>query len=243
MKRIRKPIALSLVAAGITFGTLAVAQSARADDGTRTVAWLVTSGSFDNRFGTPQTLYAGSLECGTGLLQVDVYDTSTPEHAALVQALIDGGTLTSGQDTPVYLSNQDVELTPCATPTASTPASTTPTMTTPPVTKPPVEPTPTPTHSSGTPPVHTTRPTAPPTAPATAPATSPTTAATSPSHSATNPMSQPSTLGGSKVQKVNQNAAADSLAYTGSNTGPELAAGILATLSGLVLLICKRKKA
>lgn len=225
---IRAIAGTTLAATGLALGFAAVTPALATDTDTRTVAWLVTSGSFDNRFGTPQTLYTGSLECGTGLLQVDVYDTSTPEHAALVQSLINGGTLTSGQDTPVYLSNQDVELTPCTTPTASTPATTTPTTTTPPATKPPVEPTPTPTHSSGTPPVHTTPPTAPPTAPAAAPATSPTTAATSPSPSAATTAAKPNS---------------ERLAYTGSNTGPELAAGILLAISGLVLLIWKKRRA
>lgn len=219
---LRSITAGALIMTGAAFGTLAVAPAFATDPGTRTVPWLVTSGSFDNRFGTPQTLYTGSLECGTGLLQVDVYDTSTPEHAALVQALIDGGTLTSGQDTPVYLSNQDVELTPCATPTASTPVTTTPTTTTPPATKPPVGIEPTPTHSSDTP------PTAHPTVPATAPATSPTTAPTSPSPSATSTAAKPTS---------------ERLAYTGTNTGPALALAALLLTGGLVLLAIRKKRA
>lgn len=176
---------------------------------TKTVAWVVTSGSFADRFGTPQRLLTASDTCDV-LEQIDLYRYDTAEHRATVDALLAKGTLSSSaEDGSVWISNEDVTLPACET-TPPTPPVTTPPVTvpTPPVTTAP------PTPPVTTPPA-TTPPVAPPMPPATTPAATPT-----PSSPSTTPAgaTAPATPTATTTRlTATAPAIAESLAFTGSN--------------------------
>jgi hypothetical protein len=186
---------------------------------TKTVAWVVTTGDFANRFGSPQTLFTGEVGgCGQPLLQVDQYRYDTDAHRATVDALIAKGTLvSSSEDNTVWISNVDLEKTADCVPV------------TPPVTAPPTSsPTPSPTPSD------TPAPTATPTAPPTSTPPSPTVTPSSPASSTTPVVGTAAYTATTVQRRIATAQAANSLAYTGSrNSWPAAIVAGLLTLTGL----------
>lgn len=109
-----------LAAAGgvlLTLGAIAPAYADDAVPATKNVGWVLAAGSTTAApfAGGPQSLYTG--QCGTGIIQADVYRYATDQQKQLVDSLVTAGVLDNYADSSVFLSVTWSKQTPCAAPT------------------------------------------------------------------------------------------------------------------------------